>query len=67
MVLMGLQRGTLGVAKLCTGHLVCVYAEVREGRVFVLFNPSFMPMKFHGVFFDETFVYRLAWGVYFYF
>lgn len=28
MVLMGLEQGTLGVAKLSTGHLVCVYAEV---------------------------------------
>lgn len=31
MVLMGLEQGTLGVAKLTTGHLVCVYAEVGRG------------------------------------
>lgn len=29
MILMGMDTGTLGVARLCTGHLVCVYAEVR--------------------------------------
>lgn len=62
MVLMGLQRGTLGVAKLCTGHLVCVYAEVRDGCVFVLFKLYFVSMKFRRVFFDETLVYRLPWG-----
>ena len=28
MILMGMDTGTLGVARLCTGHLVCVYAEV---------------------------------------
>ena len=36
MVLMGLEQGTLGVAKLCTGHLVCVYAEVEWGGVVVI-------------------------------
>ena len=39
MVLMGLEQGTLGVAKLCTGHLVCVYAEVSwDGRYSVYCN-----------------------------
>lgn len=28
MILMGMDTGTLGVARLRTGHLVCVYAEV---------------------------------------
>lgn len=28
---MGMDTGTLGVARLCTGHLVCVYAEVGVG------------------------------------
>ncbi|CAN0116795.1 unnamed protein product [Ectocarpus sp. 6 AP-2014] len=27
MILMGMDTGTLGVARLRTGHLVCVYAE----------------------------------------
>lgn len=35
MILMGMDTGTLGVARLCTGHLVCVYAEpwVQVGTV----------------------------------
>eukprot|EP00903_Cladosiphon_okamuranus_P015316 g14149.t1 len=35
MILMGMDTGTLGVARLNTGHLVCVYAEpwVQVGTV----------------------------------
>ncbi|CAB1105481.1 unnamed protein product [Ectocarpus sp. CCAP 1310/34] len=35
MILMGMDTGTLGVARLRTGHLVCVYAEdwVQMGSV----------------------------------
>lgn len=30
MMLMGMDEGTLGVARVGSGHLVCVYAEVRH-------------------------------------
>ncbi|CAN0434169.1 unnamed protein product [Pylaiella littoralis] len=35
MILMGMDTGTLGVARLTTGHLICVYAEawVQMGSV----------------------------------
>lgn len=39
MILMGMDTGTLGVARLRTGHLICVYAEVRSVRSnYILFR-----------------------------